>query len=315
MTAAIVLDVLLGLGVAGTALVALFHPDRVSSVTVFLGFGVLLAVVWARLGAPDVALAEASLAAGVTGALMMAAVGGSTTPSPAGHARRRTLAGVGEAALAVGIGVALTAVLVPAARATQGRPTLATEATAALDDSVVEHPVTAVLLDFRSYDTLLEIVVLTVAAVVALMHLPDASLSRSLVPVDRRPQLVVAVRVLAPVLLILAAWLLFAGSSRPGGAFQAGAALTGLALLAVFAGVAPVPSGLVLRITAVFGATVFIGLAVVTAFSGVWLGLEPGWGGAVVVALEVALMVSIGVCLAMLLLTGERVGRRSESTR
>ena len=37
-----------------------------------------------------------------------------------------------------------------------------------------------------------------------------------------------ATGVLAPVLVLLTAWLLFAGSSRPGGAFQAGAVLAAL---------------------------------------------------------------------------------------
>jgi energy-converting hydrogenase B subunit D len=36
----------------------------------------LMALVWARLAAPDIALAEAAIGAGVTGALLLDALGG-----------------------------------------------------------------------------------------------------------------------------------------------------------------------------------------------------------------------------------------------
>jgi uncharacterized MnhB-related membrane protein len=37
-------------------------------------FGLLLALAWMRLDAPDVALAEAAIGAGLTGALLMATI-------------------------------------------------------------------------------------------------------------------------------------------------------------------------------------------------------------------------------------------------
>ena len=39
----------------------------------FIAFGLWLSLVWARLQAPDVALAEAAIGAGLGGALMLAA--------------------------------------------------------------------------------------------------------------------------------------------------------------------------------------------------------------------------------------------------
>jgi energy-converting hydrogenase B subunit D len=41
----------------------------------FIAFGLLLAVAWARLNAPDLALAEAAIGAGLTGALLLSALG------------------------------------------------------------------------------------------------------------------------------------------------------------------------------------------------------------------------------------------------
>jgi uncharacterized MnhB-related membrane protein len=40
-------------------------------VILFVVFGLLLALVWARLGAVDVALAEAAIGAGLSGALLL----------------------------------------------------------------------------------------------------------------------------------------------------------------------------------------------------------------------------------------------------
>ncbi|MDV7196387.1 hydrogen gas-evolving membrane-bound hydrogenase subunit E [Rhodococcus kroppenstedtii] len=301
MSPTVVLDALLAAGVLVTAVVALWHRDRAASVTVFLGFGVLLTALWARLGAPDVALAEAALAAGVTGALMATVVAGRTrraTPVPRSH----RAVDVAEGALAVGIGVALTAVATGAMRSAAPAPT-GDAATGALPESVVAHPVTAVLLDFRTYDTMLEIVVLTVAALAAVSTLRDAAPALA-VPVDRRPVLTVAVAVLTPVLVVLAAWLLVAGSDRPGGAFQSGAVVTGIVLLTVLTGTVRLPSARTTRLLLAVGSAVFLVVALATALTTGWLTLENPWGGTAVVALEAVLAVSIGVCLAVLALAG-----------
>ena len=46
------------------------------AVVLFVSVGFLLSLAWMRLGAPDVALAEAAIGAGLTGALLMSALGG-----------------------------------------------------------------------------------------------------------------------------------------------------------------------------------------------------------------------------------------------
>lgn len=301
MSATVVLDALLAAGVLVTTVVALWHRNRAASVTVFLGFGVLLTALWARLGAPDVALAEAALAAGVTGALMTTVVAGRArraSPVPRSH----RAVDVAEGALAVGVGVALTTVALGAMRS--AAPALTGDAaTEALPDSVVAHPVTAVLLDFRTYDTMLEIVVLAVAALAAVSTLRDAVPTLS-VPVDRRPVLTVAVAALTPVLVALAAWLLVAGSDRPGGAFQSGAVVTGIVLLTVLTGTVRLPTARTTRLSVAAGSAVFLVVALATALTTGWLTLENPWGGTAVVALEAVLAVSIGVCLAVLALAG-----------
>lgn len=45
------------------------------AIVLFIVFGLLMALVWARLAAPDIGLAEAAIGAGLTGALLLDAYG------------------------------------------------------------------------------------------------------------------------------------------------------------------------------------------------------------------------------------------------
>jgi uncharacterized MnhB-related membrane protein len=50
--------------------------DRIDrAIILFIVFGLLMTLVWARLAAPDIGLAEAAIGAGLTGALMLDAYG------------------------------------------------------------------------------------------------------------------------------------------------------------------------------------------------------------------------------------------------
>jgi energy-converting hydrogenase B subunit D len=49
----------------------LFTRDLFEAVVLFVAYGMSLALAWVRLGAADLALAEAALGAGVTGALFL----------------------------------------------------------------------------------------------------------------------------------------------------------------------------------------------------------------------------------------------------
>lgn len=49
--------------------------DLFKAVVLFIAFGLLMALAWVRLQAPDIALAEAAIGAGLTGALLLDAVG------------------------------------------------------------------------------------------------------------------------------------------------------------------------------------------------------------------------------------------------
>jgi uncharacterized MnhB-related membrane protein len=77
-------DALLAAALLWIAWQALHSRDLFKAVVLFISFGLLMALAWVRLGAPDMALAEAAIGAGITGALLLDAVRqiGQHDPSP-----------------------------------------------------------------------------------------------------------------------------------------------------------------------------------------------------------------------------------------
>jgi multisubunit Na+/H+ antiporter MnhB subunit len=101
-----------------------------------------------------------------------------------------------------------------------------------LPRSGVENPVTAVILNYRVYDTFLEIgvVFLVILAVFALQ--PEQAppiLTKEQGQSD--PILRSYARGILPLMVLTAGYLLWAGAFRPGGAFQAGSILGGAGIL------------------------------------------------------------------------------------
>jgi multisubunit Na+/H+ antiporter MnhB subunit len=208
-------------------------------------------------------------------------------------------------ALTASLGIALAAWLggVVALAVPVPEPRLPAIVAERIADSGVAHPITAVLLNFRSYDTLLEVAVL-LAALVAMLAAPPsdpAALSSRTLRSDR--VLLSFTRVLAPLSVLVAGYLLWAGSYQPGGAFQAGAVLAAGAVLLRLAGrlpVLPLGSGS-LRLLLVAGLAAFIAVALSGWVSaGVMLVLPASHTGLVILAIEAALTVSIGLTLSCL---------------
>ncbi len=67
-------DTLLGFALLWLAWRALASPDLFRAIVLFVAFGLLMALAWVRLNAPDIALAEVAIGAGLTGALLLAAL-------------------------------------------------------------------------------------------------------------------------------------------------------------------------------------------------------------------------------------------------
>ena len=69
-----IFDGLLLLVIVGLAWRSLNDRDAFRGVVTFIALGLLIAVAWVRLRAPDVALAEAAVGSGLTGALILSAL-------------------------------------------------------------------------------------------------------------------------------------------------------------------------------------------------------------------------------------------------
>ncbi|MBA4142720.1 MAG: DUF4040 domain-containing protein [Nitrosospira sp.] len=69
------LDLLLVAALLWTAVQSLATPNLFRGVVLFIVFGLFMALVWVRLHAADIALAEAAIGAGLTGALLLNGVG------------------------------------------------------------------------------------------------------------------------------------------------------------------------------------------------------------------------------------------------
>ena len=70
-----VFDILLGVGLLSLAWAIVNVRNIYQAVVMFIVFGLLVALSWARLQATDIALAEAAIGAGITGALFLSTIG------------------------------------------------------------------------------------------------------------------------------------------------------------------------------------------------------------------------------------------------
>ena len=173
---------------------------------------------------------------------------------------------------------------------------------AKLAASGVEHPVTAVLLNFRGYDTLLEIAVLLLA--LCGMLAAGAGQARAGDSAPGEPVVQALARHATPLMVLAAVYLLWAGAHRAGGAFQAGAVLAAALVLLNLARLLPAwasPGGW-LRIGLAGGFVVFLALATMLSGPGALLQYPPQKAGALILLIETALTISLGLTLAGLFL-------------
>ncbi len=73
MDSGFLIDLVLAAGVLILAWLSLVATNLFKAIVLFISLGLLVTVVWVRLGAVDVAIAEAAIGAGLTGALLLAA--------------------------------------------------------------------------------------------------------------------------------------------------------------------------------------------------------------------------------------------------
>ncbi|BAP81627.1 monovalent cation/H+ antiporter subunit B [Pseudomonas sp. MT-1] len=287
-------DGVLGLLLLGLAFGALHGRNLYTSVLLFIAFGLALALIWARLGAADLALAEAAIGAGLTGVLLFTALARQPGPADLPDATGTRLR-LGAAAVVLPMLILLVQGLAPLSEVEPRMPALISRH---LDETGVSHPVTAVLLNYRAWDTLLELAVLLLALLGARQLGP-----RPLDLAEPWPLLRAWARVLAPLLVLAAGYILWRGASAPGGAFQAGALLASGVVLLRLSGLVPRLrwSFTPLRLLVLGGLLVFIGVALMTAWLGEgWLTYPSGAAKLLIVLIESVATLSIAASLSLL---------------
>jgi multisubunit Na+/H+ antiporter MnhB subunit len=294
-------DLLLVLLLVGLAWQVVRGRVLFRSIVFFVAFGLVMAMIWGRLGVPDLALAEAAIGAGLTGALMLAAfrrmveidrrqaVSGGLRPAPKLSLLLSLLAGF----LVLVLG--LTGLELRGGAGDAGRMALER-----LDVTGLENPVSAVLLLFRALDTVFEMLVL-LGAYLGARHVALRDTRLGVAISSYRVPLVGALQaVVVPLALLVALHLLRAGATEPGGAFQAGAVLSAAAVLLTLTGrLHPEPdAGWPTRAALVVGTLALAGSGIVALLQGRALMGPPN--KAAIYAIEAAMMISIGVTLALL---------------
>lgn len=169
-----------------------------------------------------------------------------------------------------------------------------------IDNSGVINPVTAVLLNFRAYDTFLEMVVLLAAllGVWSIKEVPIESISDI-----KNPVLDTLVDLLVPFSILVSIYLLWVGAHAPGGAFQAGSVFGAGLVLLMLSGRQPFLNfkGFPLHFALIISVTLFIGISIYSIFAtGELLKYPLSQASSIIFILEGMATVSIGLTLSLL---------------
>ncbi|MBU0676034.1 MAG: sodium:proton antiporter [Proteobacteria bacterium] len=196
--------------------------------------------------------------------------------------------------------------------------------------SGVTSPVTAILLNFRGYDTLLEVMVLFLAGLGIWSQAtvdptnPLVFSSPATHPTKPNfhgpgPELILAtlVRILIPLMVLVAGYLTWAGGFQAGGAFQGGALLGGAGILLILAEpqrISTIPPALI-RFGIVLGPAIFLLVGVSCfGYGGNFLQYPQPGAGSWLLLIEFGAAISIGITLTTLFVGGRPDPKRLKGT-
>ena len=313
-----IFDLTLALTLTALAWGALFSRGDFRAVVLFISLGLIMAMVWVRLDAVEVALAEAAIGAGISGAMLLSALArfkpsaGQVPPPTVKRSRPKwapALCKAGAVALFLTSGYLLLST--PPLRSGSSAETIQ-----ALPLSGVSNKVTAVLLNFRGFDTMLELTVLFLA-VVATWSVKGGGVSDHLhcgsgdrmdhkAPLNftANPVMLTLIRGVLPLAILIAGYLVWIGERAPGGAFQGGAVLGAAGVLLSLTGREPgdLLPRLLLRAVLVVGLLLFLALAALPlAWGLLFFQFPPQLAGGLILAIEAAAALSIALALFILI--------------
>jgi multisubunit Na+/H+ antiporter MnhB subunit len=305
MSIATVLEIVLAAVVLGLGVWTIAARDTYAATVGFVAYGLLVALVWVRLDAVDVALTEAAIGGGLGGVLLLGAAARlRATEIDAATETPGRIVRLSAAALSVMIGAALAGIvlLLP-----DPAPTLAPLVVANASATTLANPVTNVLMAFRAMDTMLEKVVLLLAIVGVWSLASDPAWGGRPGPrhqADPRGVLAFLARLLPPIGIVAGIYIFWTGADHPGGAFQGGAILAAMWLLVIMTGLTDTPpvSNRWLRLALIAGP----GLFLVVGLGGLCFGLAflaypLAYAKPLILGIEVAMTLTIAVTLGLLL--------------
>jgi multisubunit Na+/H+ antiporter MnhB subunit len=300
------LDIGLAFLVVTVAASIIIARDLFAAVVSYVAYGLLLAFVWIRLYAPDVALTEAAVGGGVTGVLLITAgkrLVAIRKGEPEAHPAPALKWLTGALAALIACALASAILMLP-----DVPPSLAPEAAAAASGpgAGLGNPITAVLISYRSFDTMLEKVVLILAVVGVWSIGKDAAWGNAPAPLGRPkppPAMVFLAQMLVPIGILIGIHVFWVGADAPGGAFQGGALLAAIWMVAMMARLDEPPriDAQWLRLGVIAGPAVFliVGLAGIS-MAGSFFAYPPGFAKPIILFIEAFMVFSIAVALPLL---------------
>jgi multicomponent K+:H+ antiporter subunit A len=210
--------------IALVALAALLtrHRERIEAL-IYLGVvGLVVSLTFGALSAPDLLLTQLLVEVASILLLLLALNFMPRQSAPTDTARRRWR----DASVALGAGVGVSAIVY----AVLSRPKPESLAPWFLENAVPgafgTNAVNVILVDFRAFDTLGEITVLGLAALIVGALLPRAATTTVTGPgADRSLMLEITSRVMLPLTALVAVWFFLRGHNLPGGGFIGGLVL------------------------------------------------------------------------------------------
>jgi multisubunit Na+/H+ antiporter MnhB subunit len=294
----------IGLVILALAVWTVVARDTFAAVVGFVAYGLLLTLVWIQLAGIDVALTEAALGSGLTGAMLLAAAAKLRRTEHAARAERPGVpTRVAAALVAAGVTAALAAAVLSLP---EPAPTLAPQTAGSIAATGVGNPITAVLLAFRALDTLLESIVVLFALIGVWSLAPDRAWGGRPGPryhADPDGIHAYLARVLPPIGLVIGIYIFWVGADLPGGKFQGATILAAMWLLAVTAGLIDTPpvGRIRLRIALIAGPVVFIVIGAAGAMhAGAFLAYPDGHAKTLIKIIEWALLPSLATTLALI---------------
>jgi multisubunit Na+/H+ antiporter MnhB subunit len=313
MITATALEVVLAAVVLSLAIATIAAREASTAAVGFITYGLLLALVWVRLNAVDVALTEAAISGGLGGVLLLSAAARlQTTEASAEAERPGAILRLAAAALSGAVAAALAAgvLLLP-----DPAPTLAPLAAANATATGLGNPVTNVLMAFRAMDTVLEKIVLLLALVGVWSLAANRLWGGRPGPrhrADPHGALAFLARLLPPVGVVVGSYVLWTGADHPGGAFAGGTIVAAMWLLLMMAGLTDTPpvGSRGLRLVLIAGPGVFFIAGLAGLFFGsAFLAYPVAYAKPLIVGIEIAMMFTIAATLALLMAGAPERGR------